>query len=77
MENTHSISCFSKKLLEREKNISYQVNMNHYLYQKGYDPSKGINGELQHFKKSLLGTKPFQKFRMVTKKFIKKTIITI
>ena len=41
--------------------INYQVNMNHYLYPKGYHPSKGTNGELQHFKNTSTRYKAFSK----------------
>ena len=61
-------------ILEREKKISYQVNMNHYLYPKGYHPSIGTKEELQCFKNHPLGTKPFQKFITITKKFSRKLL---
>ena len=61
-------------IFEREKKISYQVNMNHYLYPKGYYPSIGTNKELQCFKKHPLGAKPFQKFITITKKFNRKLL---
>ena len=41
LENTYGFLVFLWKMKEKKLRKSYQMNMNHYLYPKDYNPSTG------------------------------------
>ena len=48
MEKTYMFLVFLRKKKERKLRKSYQMNMNHYLYPKDYDPSIGTFSVNRH-----------------------------
>ena len=76
LENTHQIFCVSKKWLFGERMIIYQVNMNRYLYPKGYFPSIGTKGESKCFIKTSTRHKNLLRYsEQLLENSVEKTII--